>query len=638
MNLLKDIETVNQHTEVKEILLELIHLKEVEAIREQRGEVHRKGILQEQKQEDQRVNLKGHTKVQGQKVHIEVVISQEDRVVLLQGQEAATHPQDQEAILHQEVVVVLQDQVLADQVLRDQVQAQEVAQEVAQAEVHSKEDRICFHNKYIGNEFNRPFPFFKINVNQLQINNKINTMKKYILIIVFLLPIVVFSQSLEDALRYSYADNIATARSLGVGGSFGAMGADFSAISHNPATLGNFWRSEFNISLGHSGGYANAYWSKNNDNSLDSKFVFDNIGFVTNNKKSGTWVSRNFAIGLNKIAEFSNRMDVDAVTNGSLMESPDLFDQSNIDYEPFYSFPINQSMNTTESGSINEMVFALGGNYKKKMLFGVSIGVPFLTYNTERHIEESLDESLIDDPDFYFTSLTYDEIYSTTGVGFNLKLGAIAILPRNFRVGVSMHTPTGFRLSEDASKDFVAESNNYYIDTIAQSSYFDFKLTTPWKFIGSVGKIFKSGKLAGFVNADAEFLNYSSGKYNFRKYSSDPIDLENEKLVNRKIRRGLRSTVNFKLGMEIGYQKLRFRLGGSLNGSPFVDSEGFDPSKKYSFGLGYRGDNYYIDLGYLGSDYSYSYSPYVTENTDRTPQIAVDKHTNRLVATVGFKF
>ena len=464
-------------------------------------------------------------------------------------------------------------------------------------------------------------------------------MKKIILIAIFILPVALFSQSLEDALRYSYSDNIATARSLGVGGSFGAMGADFSAIGHNPATLGNFWRSEFTFSIGNSSGDVRTKWSKTDNNVLDSKFVFDNIGFVTNNRrKAGSWVSRNFAIGLNKLAEFHNNMNVDAVTTGSLMESPDLFDQSEINYSPFDSFPIYQSMSVTESGSINELVFALGGNYNKKFLLGASIGVPFLSYTTDRHIEESVPDSLFYDPEFYFTSLTYDETYNTTGVGFNFKLGAIILLPYKFRVGMAMHTPTGYRLSEDASKDFVAESNNYYIDTIAQSSYFDFKLTTPWKFIGSVGKIFKTGDFAGFVNADVEYLNYSSAKYNFRKYSSDEIDLENEKIVNRKIRRELRSTMNFKLGAEIGYEKFRLRLGGSLNGSPFAGSDGFDPSKKYSFGLGYRGNNYYIDLGYLGSDYSYSYSPYVTNQAERTPKISVDKHTNRIVATVGFKF
>ncbi len=464
-------------------------------------------------------------------------------------------------------------------------------------------------------------------------------MKNYILALSFFLPIALFSQTLEDALRYANSDNYATARSMGVGGSFGAMGADFSAISHNPATLGNFWRSEFNISFGLSNGNTTTNWSKLQNNNLDSKFVFNNIGFITSSKrKSGDWVSTNFAIGLNKIAEFNNRIDLDAVSMGSLMESPDLFDQSTIDYEPFYNFPINQSMTVSESGSINEMVFALGGNYKKRFLFGVSFGIPFLNYSTDRHIEESIPDSLYDDPDFYFTDLTYEESYSTTGVGFNLKLGAIIIMPYNFRLGLSMHTPTGYRLKEDASKDFIAESNNYYIDTIAQSSYFDFKLRNPWKFVGSVGKIFKSGKLAGFINADIEYLDYSSLKYNFRKYSSEQIDLENEKVVNRQIRKQLKSTLNFKLGSELGYGKYRVRLGGGLNGSPFSDSEGFSPDVNYSFGMGYRGDNYYFDLAYLGTDRSYTYSPYVSENPERTPEIAIDKHTNRFVATIGFKF
>ncbi|MFM9057060.1 MAG: hypothetical protein ACKOQY_10325, partial [Bacteroidota bacterium] len=57
-----------------------------------------------------------------------------------------------------------------------------------------------------------------------------------------------FSQNDADALRYSMLNYGSTARSLAMGNSFGALGADFSSLSMNPAGIGLYRRSEFSIS------------------------------------------------------------------------------------------------------------------------------------------------------------------------------------------------------------------------------------------------------------------------------------------------------------------------------------------------------------------------------------------------------
>ena len=56
------------------------------------------------------------------------------------------------------------------------------------------------------------------------------------------------AQNSFDALRYSTFQVGGTARSIGAGGALGALGADFSVLSTNPAGLGWYRKGEFVLS------------------------------------------------------------------------------------------------------------------------------------------------------------------------------------------------------------------------------------------------------------------------------------------------------------------------------------------------------------------------------------------------------
>ena len=53
------------------------------------------------------------------------------------------------------------------------------------------------------------------------------------------------AQNVSDVLKYSSLQIGGTARSLGAGNAFGALGAEFGALSLNPAGLGVFRSNEF---------------------------------------------------------------------------------------------------------------------------------------------------------------------------------------------------------------------------------------------------------------------------------------------------------------------------------------------------------------------------------------------------------
>ena len=75
-------------------------------------------------------------------------------------------------------------------------------------------------------------------------------MKKYFSLIFFcFLSCVLFSQSFEDALRYSQSITFGTARSLSMSWAFGSLGADMSCGSINPAGLAVFNSYNASVSL-----------------------------------------------------------------------------------------------------------------------------------------------------------------------------------------------------------------------------------------------------------------------------------------------------------------------------------------------------------------------------------------------------
>ena len=61
----------------------------------------------------------------------------------------------------------------------------------------------------------------------------------------FLASVLSFSQNDQDALRYSRTGVGGTPRNIAMGGAFGALGADMSCASYNPAGLGLYRKGEF---------------------------------------------------------------------------------------------------------------------------------------------------------------------------------------------------------------------------------------------------------------------------------------------------------------------------------------------------------------------------------------------------------
>ena len=130
-----------------------------------------------------------------------------------------------------------------------------------------------------------------------------------------------FGQNTADALRYSTQNVVGTARTVGVGGGIGALGADFSVLSTNPAGLAIYRTSEFI--------FTPAFHVASTASTLDgidtetytenkNKFNLSNVGIIFNARpRSANWKTFNIGIGLNRLANYNRTYFFDGKTEGS---------------------------------------------------------------------------------------------------------------------------------------------------------------------------------------------------------------------------------------------------------------------------------------------------------------------------------
>ena len=97
----------------------------------------------------------------------------------------------------------------------------------------------------------------------------------------------VFAQGEMDAYKFSQYDLSGTARYLGMGGAFGALGGDISAMGGNPAGLGIYRSSEIVTTLSLSSMKTNTEWSGTKMDENRTKFNFDNIAYATFHSATG---------------------------------------------------------------------------------------------------------------------------------------------------------------------------------------------------------------------------------------------------------------------------------------------------------------------------------------------------------------
>ncbi len=437
-----------------------------------------------------------------------------------------------------------------------------------------------------------------------------------------LLSLILFSQNQEDALRYARTSAIGSARYMAMGGAYGSIGADFSAIGVNPAGIGMFRKSEFTFTplITFANTEASYFGELYDDNKYN--LGLSNLGFVysadlSKRSQESGWKKIQFGFGYNRINNFNNRTFIQGYNeNSSLLSNyvhlADYTEPENLDpfstklaydswliwedsnlvyYNDAYWGNVMQSEKIITNGSMSELLFSIGSNFNDVFYLGATIGVPMIRYNYESVYSETDTENNYAE----FVTMSRRETLEARGTGLNLKLGAIVRATEWLRLGAAYHTPTYYSNMEDKWR--VSMNSELFLDNQIEKKSaesprgrFEYELTTPMKAIGSATFLF--GK-SGLVSAEYEFADYSETRLNSSDY----------KFVgeNNSIRDDYTAAHNFRFGTEWRLNDIYFRGGYAIFGSPYKSGINDGKGTQTSLGLGFRQQDYYIDFAWVNN-------------------------------------
>jgi hypothetical protein len=477
--------------------------------------------------------------------------------------------------------------------------------------------------------------------------------KKLYLSIVFCFCIAFLNaQSDIDAFRFSQNNWEGTARFMGAGGAFGAVGAEFSALSTNPASIGIFKKNEVSFTPV----VISVFNTKTNYYNTDSRYLSTNYSlsnfgmiFKTEEIPNSKWKGIQFGFGYNRINDFNNTIREEGTSIGSSMTDAFINNANSTNYQnlygdnlvawqawlidtltgddnhyysPFSGSNLAQSKYTKTSGGIDEMDFSVGGNYDDQVYVGATIGVPFLNYKEISDYEETDEEMTVEGMESY---KIHDEL-NVKGTGINLKLGILYQPFKFMRIGVAFHTPTYYsNLSDNFSRKITSYDDAGEEYTASYENKYNYKLTTPLRAIGSLA--FFINKRA-FISAEYEFVDYGMAYMYADDYSFA------EENMNIQDKYGISNIV--RVGTEV-YLSENFlvRLGYNFKSSPYRDEINTGISHQGSVGFGIRTKSFFFDLAYIlkySRESYWLYNPELVEASDNT------YINHKVFATFGFKF
>lgn len=496
-------------------------------------------------------------------------------------------------------------------------------------------------------------------------------------------------QTLTDALRFSRITATGTARSAAMGGAFGALGGDLSAIHINPAGVGVYRKAEISYTSALDFSRTDSEGSKGKNNA----YLIGNAGIASGTyDEDYDWRSWGFGITYNQLANFNRRLHqktVDSPTsltdvyatqsNGILPEHLNLLNTA-LFYDSYLTYRtddglyhsiletdgetaemVNQNKSVRERGFLGELALSFGTNYRDKLYLGVSIGVQALNYKMNSYYCEVAGEnapSLLD----YFD---FNEYRKLKGAGVNAKFGVIYRPIPEFRFAVAFHTPTWFGIENtvensvyslfttetDASvgreySDYEYISSGY--DEYNDPDIFRFRMRSPWHAVFSFGAVFAKRLI---LSADYEYINYKTIKYNkpwkyaYEMYEENGIAGEVEALsksmdyapVNQEIKDHYHPTHNFRVGAELRVTSfISLRGGYAYQDSPYKQAGELGKIHSVSGGFGLNYDIFFCNVAFtqqIIKDRSQFYNHY------GITAFPVDDHfkNNEFRLTIGVK-
>lgn len=502
----------------------------------------------------------------------------------------------------------------------------------------------------------------------------------------------VHAQTIYDGVKFAQKDLNGTARFVGMGGAMSALGGDISTMGTNPAGIGIYRSNDIMTSFSFS-----AYGSESNFNGSkfslnNNRWSFDNIGLVFSTKVGNQTPLRyvNFGFNYHKTKSFYKNLSMEGLINtlpdgGVVTQTYQMANQangatknmlsndqafSNVDVGwlsalGWQGFLINEDLSpgipqdqhmympyapeapfsrfrSEERGGIDQYDFNISFNINDRVYLGATIGAYSIDYDKYSFYDEDYGQK-----DGY----SLESFNRITGSGVDFKLGLIfrPIESSPLRIGVSLHSPTFYKLTLATSAImksdvFIKDKIEHYdIDTynIVGDMERDYRLRTPWTYNFSLGYTVGNSLALG---AEYEYENYSTMSFGYPE--GDKMDFENRQTGM------LKGVSTFRIGAEYKViPQFAFRLGYNYSSAAFkndavknlpynsistdTDYSNSKDLNNYTIGIGYRGSIFYADLAYKYSTYKEDFYAFNDEYLDKTK---VTNTRSQVLMTLGFRF
>lgn len=505
-------------------------------------------------------------------------------------------------------------------------------------------------------------------------------MKKLSLLFIAALTMSSMSgQDISDALRYSQDEIQGTARFRSMGGAFGALGGDMSAVSINPAGSSIFMKSHASISISNLSTKNDITYFNGVNASSVSKFDLNQIGaaFVfTNTNANSPWRKFTLGVAYDKISNFDNawtirgvntnsqsigdyflgyaqglRLDqISALDDVSLSRAyseinkaygfgnqqgflgfesyivePNSDDDSNTSYSSnIVGNNFDQEYTYAATGYNGKFSFNAATQYGDNFYFGLNLNSHFINYDkfTDLYETNANAGSLVQD-------VRFQNGISTIGSGFSFQVGAIAKINEALRVGLSYNSPTWYTISDETTQYLGTVRNEngsdltQIIDPFVVNVFPDYKLQTPGKITGSLAYIFSN---KGLISFDYSRKDYGNTKF---KPTSDTYFSSQNGIMNDV----LKNASTYRIGAEYRIKQISLRGGYRLEESPYEKDSFYGDLNGYALGFGYNFGNLNLDLAYEHSQRAYNQQLYTVGLTDAAQ---IDSKVNNVTLTLGF--
>lgn len=315
------------------------------------------------------------------------------------------------------------------------------------------------------------------------------------------------AQTIYDAVKIADKDLNGTARFVGMGGAMGALGGDISTIGTNPAGIGIYRSNDIMTSFSMSKVGTESSYSGTTFNSDNTRWSYDNVGFVVSTKIGNQTPLRYVNIGFNyhrnkslfknmsmeglmnlgangEILSQTNQMvdqanymkgDINQIAprpdmKGNIFNNNDigwlgavgwrgyLYNHINNENGGFYEGYLPQPysiFSSRERGGVDQYDFNVAFNINDRVYLGFTVGAYSVNYSKSvtytENFGEYIEEGKEGEEDKNYGDTGYDMTTERRidGSGFDLKFGAI-IRPFEYsplRIGLSIHTPTFYNLT-----------------------------------------------------------------------------------------------------------------------------------------------------------------------------------------------